>query len=650
MKLKLALIIAFLANAHAYAQTLFTYGPYKVSSAEFSKAFRKNGENGKTSRQDITDYLKLYTDFKLKVRDARDMKLDTLVNKQEDIISFRSQIEEQYLYDTALAVMIRDKTREHAIKDIRVSHIFIPFKPEFATDPYLELTVTEEDTALAGRKIREAYAWLLRGEDFGKVAMQYSADPNVASNKGDLGFINVLVLPYALETLAYELPPGGFSAPIASGRGYHILKKTSERPTKGKLVLQQILLAVDPEASEPEKAKLAKRADSLYDVLQKGGSFEKLAVRFSDDKSAAREDGLMPAFAPGTYDPLFEDRVFGISKDGEILKPFLTGSGYHIVKRVTSLAITPESYGGSDWADAIRNNRRSELPKIRFAERTPGITGVKKSGFDLAELKRFTDSSLLGRTAYSPVLHEKSVLLEFPDMKLTMPEWLNFVRYNKYNSQVQFNKTWENFVTLASLTYYREHMDIYNETFRNDLNDFMEGNLLFEAMDQNVWKKASTDTSLQRKVYASGKSRYMWGKSADVIVFTASDSSGCARLRNEIEANPLVWRKKIEESGGSLLADSSRMDWNLIANSHTNPAEKRCTPVAVNAVDQSASFMYIVKRYDQPAQKTLEQARGQVINDCQKILEDEWIASLRRKYPVRLDPKEWEKVLKDLQR
>ena len=92
------------------------------------------------------------------------------------------------------------------------------------------------------------------------------------------------------------------------------------------------------------------------------------------------------------------------------------------------------------------------------------------------------------------------------------------------------------------------------------------------------------------------------------------------------------------------------MDWNLIVNSHTNPAEKRCTPVAVNAVDQSASFMYIVKRYDQPAQKTLEQARGQVINDCQKILEDEWIASLRRKYPVRLDPKEWEKVLKDLQR
>lgn len=650
MKLKLAFLIVFLSGAGAYAQTLFTYGPYKVSSAEFAKAYSKNAEPGKNSRQDITDYLQLYTNFKLKVRDARDMKLDTLVNKQEDIISFRSQMEEQYMYDTAVSRSIHDNTRQRALKDIRVSHIFIPFKTEFANDPYLTLPVTDADTTLAGKKIREAYAQLLRGEDFGKVAMQYSADPNVATNKGDLGFINVFVLPYALEGIAYGLPTGGISAPYASDRGYHIFRKTAERPTRGKLILQQILLATDPEGGEAGKAEKARIADSLYDVLRTGGSFERLAVLFSDDKSTASDAGLMPSFASGTYDAAFEDRVFAIGKDGEVLKPFPSASGYHIVKKVRSLPITPEKYGGSEWAEAIRNNKRSELPKIRFAERTPLITGVKKGAFDLAELKRYTDSTIEGRTVYSPGLNEKSVLLEFPDLKLTMPEWLNFVRYNKYNSQIQFNRTWENFIGLASLTYYREHLEVYNEAFRNDLNDFMEGNLLFEAMDQRVWKKAATDTGLQRRVYVSGKSKYLWGKSADVIVFTAADSSGCSRLRNEIEANPLVWRNKIEESGESLLADSSRMDWSLIAAEGSDLPERRCTPIVINPQDRSASFMYIVRTYPQPAQKTFDQAKGQVINDCQKILEDEWIAELRRKYPVKLDQNEWERTVRMLQR
>lgn len=649
MKLKLALII-LLASTDSYSQTLFSYGPYKVSSAEFIKAYNKNSAYGKNSRQDITDYLQLYTNFKLKVRDARDMKLDTLVNRQEDIISFRSQMEEQYLYDTAVARSIFEETRQRARQDIRVSHIFIPFKTEFAKDPYLALPLTDADTALAGKKIREAYGQLLRGEDFGKVAMQYSGDPNVTSNRGDLGFINVFVLPYALESIAYGLPLGAFSAPFTSDRGFHILRKTAERPTNGKLVLNQILLATDPEGGETDRVAKARLADSLYEVIQKGGSIQKLAVFFSNDKSTARDGGLMPSFAAGTYDPAFEDLVFAIGKDGELLRPFQTSSGYHIVKKQMTLPITADAYGGSNWADAIRNDKRSELPRTRFAEQTTRITGVKQGSFKLAELKRYTDSSLLGRQAFSPALNENSVLLEFPEQKLNMPEWLTYVNYNRYNSEAQFSKTWENFVTQASLTYYRDHLDVYNETFRNNLNDFMEGNLLFEAMDQNVWKKASTDTSLQRKVYASGKSRYMWDKSADVIVFTASDSLGCARLRNEIEANPLLWRTRMEQSGGSLLADSSRMDWNLIAPGSTGPDEKRCTPIAVNPQDGSASFIYIVRIYPQPAQMTFEQARGQVTNDCQKILEDEWIASLRRKYPVRLDPKEWEKVLKDLQR
>ena len=61
-------------------QTLFSYGPYKVDKREFVWAFDKNNVRyaGKPGNgQALRTYLDLYTNYKLKVRDARDARMDT---------------------------------------------------------------------------------------------------------------------------------------------------------------------------------------------------------------------------------------------------------------------------------------------------------------------------------------------------------------------------------------------------------------------------------------------------------------------------------------------------------------------------------------------------------------------------------------------
>ena len=63
------------------------------------------------------------------------------------------------------------------------------------------------------------------------------------------------------------------------------------------------------------------------------------------------------------------------------------------------------------------------------------------------------------------------------------------------------------------------------------------------------------------------------------------------------------------------------------------------TPAVVNTNDNTTSFAYILKTYDQPMQRTFEEAKGFVINDYQAILEKQWTQALRKKYPVVIDQK-----------
>src|SRR5215831_6453527 len=212
MTLSRNLVIALLilsTGITGYSQPLFTYGNKPVSKEEFLKAYNKNNTGNKPTLQSYRDYLELYTRFKVKVQAALDMKLDTLTNQKAELSGFRNQVVESYMKDEESMNALIDEAFERSQKDIHVAHIFVACKN----------TATDEEVKKAQDKINQVYSQLQKGEDFGKLAQEYSEDPAAKTNKGDLGFITVFVLPYDLETLAYSTPANKYSAPFRSKIG-----------------------------------------------------------------------------------------------------------------------------------------------------------------------------------------------------------------------------------------------------------------------------------------------------------------------------------------------------------------------------------------------------------------------------------------------
>lgn len=123
-----------------------------------------------------------------------------------------------------------------------------------------------------------------------------------------------------------------------------------------------IFLHASQKATDSDMEKIKLRADSIYQAILAGASFEELAKKCSDDKRTAIDSGLLPWIAPNQSLKEFEDAAYAL-KVGEISKPVLTAAGYHIIKMTDRKQIEPFDTLKSDIIKFIesRNVRKHIL-------------------------------------------------------------------------------------------------------------------------------------------------------------------------------------------------------------------------------------------------------------------------------------------------
>ena len=638
-----SLLFTFLIATSLSAQTLFTYADKSVSASEYTKAFNKVYPPPVVNKANkMRQYLDLYINSKLKIHEATLRGYDTMPGFVEEYTALRNQVIENYMNDAQSLNALVDEAFKRSQKDIKVQHIFIPYY----------LGVNYSDSSVVKLKMQEAYMELQSGKSFDDVALKFSADPSVAQNKGNLGYITVFSLPYQFENVIYNLAPGKFSAPYRSNSGYHIFKNVAERKAVGRIKVSQILIAVPPGSDSSAKKKLAALADSIYNRLQKGDDFGKLATSFSNDVVSSASNGSMPEFGLGTFDPAFEAAAFSLTKNGQISKPFLTDHGYHIIKR-TSLT-PPLAVKNKKSLDMIRTlvekDGRVNVAKDKLYNKILAQTGYKQFNVDQAMLQMYIDSVLAARppSLGNPV-NKTTALFSVGQSTKIVNDLLTYSISNRYKTDGSglkpFNELNEEFKRNAVMEYYRAHLEEFNEEFNMQMKELKDGNLFFDIMMREVWSNAQSDTAGQRAFYEQNKSKYKWNYSADAVIFYCSDSATARSFRNSLVKDKTKWRSAQENFSDRITLDSSRFEITKIPGAQKTTAKAgTITNIVKNKDDNSASFALIFKIYPMPGQKTFADARGDVVSDFQDSIDKKWIAELKKKYPVKVN----EEVLKSI--
>jgi peptidyl-prolyl cis-trans isomerase SurA len=116
--------------------------------------------------------------------------------------------------------IIKVTDKKERVPQIRASHILVAFNNGKGVP----------DTAYAKAKLDTVLKALKSGEEFGKVAMQYSDDTGSKQQGGDLNFFERRMMVREFDEAAFNLSVGQVSDVVKTNFGYHIIKVTDKKP------------------------------------------------------------------------------------------------------------------------------------------------------------------------------------------------------------------------------------------------------------------------------------------------------------------------------------------------------------------------------------------------------------------------------------
>lgn len=238
-------------------------------------------------------------------------------------------------------------------EEFRIGHILIQVPSQAKKSELNKAKKTAQDLVKS----------LRNGANFEQVAIANSDGRN-ALKGGDLGWRKEAELPSLFADIAPTLKKGGVSDPIRSASGFHIIKVTDKRGGDEQIVRQtkarHILIQESTIRSEEDSEQLI---NDIYQRVQNGEDFAKLAKEFSDDPGSKVNGGDLNWINDGDMVPAFE-KAMKASQKGQVSKPFKSRFGWHILE-VTG-------YRQKDMAEEVqRNQARQLLYSRRFEEELP---------------------------------------------------------------------------------------------------------------------------------------------------------------------------------------------------------------------------------------------------------------------------------------
>lgn len=479
---------------------LFTIGDDSVNTKEFLRVYNKNLDLiTDNSQKDIDNYLQLYIDYKLKVLEAYEKKYDKKESYISELNKYSTQLASNYLFDKNSQDSMLNEAYLRTKTEIKASHILIRIEEQDldTLDIYNKLISYRED---------------FKNYDLAYLIKKYHDGKNIFVE--DLGYFSAFKMIYSFESKAYETKVGDISMPFRTRFGFHVLKVEDKRESLGEVNVGHIMLSKDNNNSQS-------KINSLYDSIIRGDNFESFAKKYSDDKNTSSVGGRLKPFTSGQLNSLpFEKAAFDLTEINEISKPIETKFGWHILKLYSKSKLSSFKEMESSLLKKVKNNSRSSVISNSFYKKLLNKYSINYDN----DLTYFTDQ-LNGHNANNiwkipSTINKKKILFKINDKTLNYLDFANYiVNTSLSNGSIYSSVTdlYKDFINQSVMNYYKSNLLSENTEYRYIYNEYKEGLMLFDLMQNEVWNKAKEDTIGLKTYFKNNKSLFKIANNANPL-------------------------------------------------------------------------------------------------------------------------------------
>ena len=466
-----------------------------------------------------------------------------------------------------------------------------------------------------------------------------------------------MVLPF--EEAAYNLKVGEISSPIISDFGYHIIKLEDRRPNPGQLHVSHLLIR--SAGAEEDQMAFNKINQIHQNLIENPSQWLELVKTYSEDPGSKANKGMIPWFGVGSIVPEFEHAAFSLSKKGDFSAPVKTEYGYHIIRLEGAKPVPPFNEVLPTIKSNILRDSRSNLIKDQ-------VLAMQKAKFNVTENSQLINSlkNAFSSSSGRPVAQlyiKLEGLSNKGDKLIVRSEWKDatiqdFIAYLKKEGpsvntllNASFDEVYGDYLENLLATWEEEHLYQNNKDYRQLVNEYKNGMLLFELMNNEVWQKALEDSTGQRNYFQNNTDNYMWSKRVKALIVKAIKGQNISKVESWLSTKTLTDSLSTELKNrflekNTLLFTVEQKTFEVDNNELLSELDLNQT---FHKLHQNEETVLIVLGETLPArQKKYEETRGRLIQDYQQYLETKLITELKQKYTIQVNEDEKEKIYQSL--
>jgi len=233
-------------------------GDYVIRQSDLERMIRYSPPDKQKAIADNPEQRMAIVRFMLEVKVISDWARKEGFDKKPEVKEQMNYVLNNYLaqeYLIRVAAMEPNVTEEE-LRKFYTDHEKNFMEPEQARVRHILIRLpqgaSEEDTKKARSKAEGLLQRIKKGEDFSKMAEQYSDDPGSKQNGGDIGFFSRGQVVKPFEDAVFSLKPGQTSEVVETQFGYHLIKVEEFKP-EGVKPFEEVKELIRPRLQEEEK-------------------------------------------------------------------------------------------------------------------------------------------------------------------------------------------------------------------------------------------------------------------------------------------------------------------------------------------------------------------------------------------------------------